>query len=739
MLVAYSLYLVVPECPSSSPVGHFYCQTVESVHPFWDQNIVSTVNKLDARYGVSHTIEPYIDAATTHWDAVDARWGVSDAYKSHKLSLAAHVSTSWAYLETHVFPRTSRWMHEKTYDGCLKFQATVIYVEYHVHAGYLWARYRANEFRLKTVQPALYRGYVWFLTHPKVKAAEKFLLDIPAVAKLVKFLEKVAQKSSHINLHERTEFLKNELKNLIKSADSLKGFRRVPLADDDIVEVVKDILDDVSVNSLASGVLAVVESATAKAAERAKYAVEYATTKAAEHAEYSAQKSAEKAENVKKAAEEAKKALEYVENVSEETRPETELSEDEEPLTVHLTSTITVTQEDATKNEVATATANMEVALEDTVATKLELELLYWETKMDKMLTLTYNNLELEMTAFLDEIIGGLKQNLTAEFNALQLKTHQTYKDLNIHIGEINTEAEIMKSTNQSYEKPSVSRELVRQIIAEQRERPEKKIAELEKTLNQKNSEVLTKYFEVIQDTIDVLESFADTTVLEFSNRLTTLISILENEDGFTDELSWKAWRKFHKIKEEIFRIRDTIYNEANEYKEKLHHAKSVPKGLSRWSDYLKTVNFHINHILIENGEYLQLVRARANVAFQFREELVHEMKAAKIAAVEAEKQKEELVGRVSEGFEKQEGDLKEGKDDEDEKVVDQDEEAKVSDLEEAKTDEREVVEKVPEADEYEEEGEAEEDEDEDDEEEDDDEDEGEEGEEEDEEEDSKE
>lgn len=657
LLMVYSVYLVAPECPSSNPVGRVYCQTIEAIHPFWSTKVSPAVAKWDAQYGASEYLIPYIEAATTHWETLDTLYGISKAYKAHKLSLLAHISTSWAYLETNVFPQTSRWVHEKTYDGCVWFQAAVNYVEFHVYAGFLWTRYHVNQFRLRTVQPAIHRGYVWFCTHPRVQAAETYLRSIPAIARILRFLGKVVEKSSHINLHERTEFLKIELKNLIKSTESLKGFRRVPLPDDNIVEVVKDILEDVSVNSFASDALslgslvhtkvsAVLESATAKAVE-----------KAVENAESAAQKAAEKTEIVQKAAEEALRALEYVENASQEAEAE---SSDEEPLTVHLTSTITVTQSGTTENEVATATAFTEVALEDTVASKIELELLYWETKVDKTLTLAYNNLEQEMGAYLNGVIDDLKKNLTSEFNALQLKTHQTYKDLNTHIGEINTEVEIMKSANQSYEKPSVSRELIRELIAEQRERPEKKIAELEKTLNLKNSAVLTKYFEVIQETIDILESFADTTILEFSNRLITLISILENEEGFTDELSWKAWRKFHKIKEEIFRIRDLIYTEANEYKEKLHKAKAVPKGLSSWADYLKTVNFHINHILIENDEYLQLVRARANVAFQFREGLVQEMEAANLATVEAEKQRVELEERVSGALEEQEADLKE-------------------------------------------------------------------------------
>ena len=52
---------------------------------------------------------------------------------------------------------------------------------------------------------------------------------------------------------------------------------------------------------------------------------------------------------------------------------------------------------------------------------------------------------------------------------------------------------------------------------------------------------------------------------------------------------------------------------------------------MSVWNEYLKNVEFHLNFLLRDNADYLQLVRAKANLAFQAREELIYELTDGKV------------------------------------------------------------------------------------------------------------
>lgn len=319
--------------------------------------------------------------------------------------------------------------------------------------------------------------------------------------------------------------------------------------------------------------------------------------------------------------------------------------DDYEPITYTYTQTVFTTSSSSDESEVISSIATVgsvetkvdmyqpeapdeELVTYDSSSSQAQIdyELSYWQAKVQKTLDLAVNNLEQDFGPFLTEKTEDLRQEISSNFSTLQLNNYQLYKEMNELIVSINKDAEFIKETNTTIEEPEVDRQIMRDKIAAAYANTESEMKVVEQKLNEAHVMVMTQYYKMAQDTVDVLESFADTAILDFSSRLSGLLEILQNNEDFDDAMSWSAWKSFHKVKESIFEIRDQIFNDANAYKYDARGAK-VPRGLEQWAEYLGKVNFHINFLLRDNAEYLQLVRAKANVAYQQREGLTYKLK----------------------------------------------------------------------------------------------------------------
>lgn len=303
---------------------------------------------------------------------------------------------------------------------------------------------------------------------------------------------------------------------------------------------------------------------------------------------------------------------------------------DDEPITIKITSTILVTAT-SSPSDLSTLTAE---------EIRLDKELYTWEQKVNRTLQLAENNLSTEMIPIIDSIVEQIKPIITEKFQDFQSVNYKTYRELNSLIAGVNKDYEEILRTNETVE--TVSRQDVRDSIAYSYKFSEDIVAEVREIIAEKHSIVLTEYFRVIQDTIDILESFAETTILEFSNKLSELINELENSSSdFDEKLSWNSWKRFHKIKEEIFNFRDTIYNRANDFKSEKSHL--VPNGLQKWCEYMRNIDFHSSYLLRDNDDYLKLARAKANIAFQLREGITRTLEKIKEDNLKKMTEKEDI------------------------------------------------------------------------------------------------
>ncbi|KAG7665837.1 SHE10 [[Candida] subhashii] len=289
--------------------------------------------------------------------------------------------------------------------------------------------------------------------------------------------------------------------------------------------------------------------------------------------------------------------------------------EGEEHLTIVITSTITAST--------ITASSTSALSVEtDPVISQLQDEINYWQKKVNKTIELAVTHLELEMKTKIEHIIESIKPNISSEFQDLQKNHYMQYKSLNEKISKIHKDAERIADTNDTSIE-TITRQEIRDDIAASYSLADQCSQRVQSILTENHNYILEQYFTEIQNTIDILETYSETTMTQFSNRLTALITDLDIVD---DAVSWKMWQQFHKIKESLFDFRDYLYDSAHEYKKDNKKAEMKVVGMNEWNEYLKNIEFHLNFLIRDNADYLQLVRAKANVAFQLREGLVHDL-----------------------------------------------------------------------------------------------------------------
>lgn len=632
VLVYYAAYLTFFECRGdyslSNQVAQHTCRQLHStVYPIWDGHVKPQLDELDKKYEISSKVLPVFDKARAQAAELDEQYQISyklDRYSAQfqiwaakfvgdlKLQTEEVLGLWWAraklYFEGSVAPITKHYVSQ--YKKSWGHSVDSLKSKAKINSELLYKTSKRHSLRLYAlhVVPFYERVLLSVSANPYYVKVVEFLRPQFFVQEFKSLVAKLQQKSAEYSskLQAKTDFLRAEINNF-KKIDELKKKWRGDTSS--IADVINDLLKDV------------------------------------------------------KTAEPEQKEI-TLDTPESETAEELEESDNEDVVvtitsTRTRTATVTLSVFNSPSPDVAQESSaglasveNTEEGVtnygEDSSKAQLDYELKYWTSKVDKTLELAYNSLESEMKDFLNETIDELKARISANFTDLQQTNFQRYKVMGELIAAIDKDSEQIRETGEIIEEPEVDRQIMRDKIKEGYEVVEGSMKDAEVNLNAVHFKIMEKYFEVVQSTVDVVESFAETTILDFSNRLTGLIEILETNEDFEDELSWSAWKLFHKVKDLIFNIRDKIFQEAEAYKVK-PRGTIKPQGLKPWADYLDNVNFHIRYLLVDNDEYLKLVRAKANIAYQLREGLTRELIAAKEKAEAEAKEEAEKAEQESE------------------------------------------------------------------------------------------
>lgn len=682
-VIAYVSYLLVVGCKNDTstacaPTQYTFNVARLFVYPAWERHFQPHLEYIDQQMGVIEKVLPVWRKTHAKWAQVDEKYALSYTLDKYKVRLLDYVDTYlspvydfvvtkidyvWARIllsyKGSYSPIIEHYFNTYNHHLVDSVDNSVNYVRRHSGLIISHTRKHTGRFFELQVWPVLGNAWQVFSTNSIVlKAAELTRLSwIKAQLQII--LEALGAQSSKINtsIRAKAEFVKSEFKNWTESG-ILKQRKNSRGMSDDMLDVVKTILEDVT--SSGSSVAGTATEKLASVEARVEQTLDVPETSDSTVARSIDEESTESSTEIDEETLVSETTDADKVDVDASAEPEStplpsdgaeneDFDLDSEPSTetVWLTATVFESDESASPHdsddsgnsqeideEVATVNSDEMQNYHYTPKAMLEQETLYWKSKVDKMLKMAYNSLEEDMLPLLNATLDPLKDEISKNFTQLQKENYERYKRMNVLISKINKDFEHMQNTNEIIEHPVVDRQIMRDEIRDCKEAVEQTMKDAEDALNAKHAEIIKDYFGVAQQTVDVIESYAETIMAEFTKRLQDMINVLEADPAYEDKFGWTAWKENHKVKDDIFKFRDRIFDEANQYKEN-HRSGVKPRGLEPWIEYLGSINFHINFLIRDNEEYLQLVRAKANVAYQMREALTEQLKQAKEQAAQ--------------------------------------------------------------------------------------------------------
>lgn len=322
----------------------------------------------------------------------------------------------------------------------------------------------------------------------------------------------------------------------------------------------------------------------------------------------------------------AKEIINQVDSGNEEETDDENLP----PITVKLTSTIY---------------EYMSVETLSPAENKINALLNTFDGKIRKTLDLALINISNDINPIINSTIDTTQPELTEVFKYIQNQNYNYYKDAHEMISRIDKDLSNLKEFGYDQYIETVSRQDMRDEIEKVKFFNSNQFLRLEGIINDKFAYLIDAYLLIIQDTIDILESFADSTFQVFANDLSVAINESNNED-----FNWNSWKRFHDLKTLLWDKRDFIFNQAGLLKERKWGELEIDSDFKNWLKFINEVNIHMSFLSQENQEYLQLIRAKANVSFQSREAEIRRLEEIKTRErdLEAQEVAQEVTQEVT-------------------------------------------------------------------------------------------
>lgn len=306
-----------------------------------------------------------------------------------------------------------------------------------------------------------------------------------------------------------------------------------------------------------------------------------------------------------------------------------EESDDEEPITIRLTSTI---------YEVMSTGLPIENEINQLINN--------FEQQINRTIDLALINISNEINPKINFTIERIRPELTENFKFIQKENYNFYKKSHELISKIDKDLSNLKESGIDSYTEVVSRQDMRDVIADCRQFNEDQFNKIEGIINESFESLINEYLSIIQETINILESFAESSFTNFSNELTQVI-----KDSKDETFNWQSWKKFNNLKNLLFDKRDFIFDQSHYLKNK-QYDKLTDSDFSNWLKFLSEITMHINFLHQDNNEYLQLIRAKANISYQLREAEEARLKEAKAGEIEEPVEQEFSILPVDEPVE---------------------------------------------------------------------------------------
>lgn len=295
--------------------------------------------------------------------------------------------------------------------------------------------------------------------------------------------------------------------------------------------------------------------------------------------------------------------------------------EDEEVLsTTTSTVMLTVTIDDQELSPQETS-GELRVAEQDMMQDEFDA----WFRVVDQKSSSVVKSFNAEVANYLHKRVQELEPLFKNKTQNISQTMQHHFKVLNSAIQDINCTSETDKefgnttyfdSTGTTQLAEYISRPRMRELFADAHSVLDNFMLQVKEELAAKADEVDKRVNLIREELVEVYEEWGDAMVSEWSKRLAYIDVVaghLEEKESGATEASSDNWRKFLNLKKQVIKARDQLAEH--------------PADLQEMKQFIKKAEYLVQVISQDSGEYLYILRARANLAFQARE------KEAEIAA----------------------------------------------------------------------------------------------------------
>ncbi|SCU88133.1 LANO_0D01200g1_1 [Lachancea nothofagi CBS 11611] len=296
---------------------------------------------------------------------------------------------------------------------------------------------------------------------------------------------------------------------------------------------------------------------------------------------------------------------------------EDDFEDESEEETIYLTSTIieTVTLSDnqlAAPTSIQEASMDLEVPLRDLVQDEFQA----WSNTVEQKALNTEHQFDLEIENLVQSKLDEIRPRITVMLQDISNSTQQHYKTINRAILDVNCTMELHPETGEqlyfnqegSQLRKYVTRPLVREYFSQAHTHVDETLEQINEVLEAFVAEINTEVDQVRQEHLEVYEEWGDVMISEWSKRMAYVDVMAAMESDDLSQAQHDNWKQFLKLKKQVVATRDML----------MKHAAN----LQDVEKFLREIQLTSKALQREAGEYLFILRSKANLAFQGREEL---------------------------------------------------------------------------------------------------------------------
>ncbi|SCU86476.1 LAMI_0D02234g1_1 [Lachancea mirantina] len=242
-----------------------------------------------------------------------------------------------------------------------------------------------------------------------------------------------------------------------------------------------------------------------------------------------------------------------------------------------------------------------------------------WANAIERKAANTIAHFNHDVESLVQERLDQIHPDVTALLRNITNQSQAFYQAINKAIMDVNCTAEIDPETNETiyFDRHGtqldryITRPLMRELFNRTHVYVDESLDHVGGRLEAFVKEIDAAVDLMRHDHLEIYEEWGDVMVSEWSRRMAYVDVVAALEEDDLNKKQHENWKDFLHLKKLVIGVRDKLINH--------------PAQLHQLQEFLNEIQVTLRALQRESGEYLFILRSKANLAFQSREKLERE------------------------------------------------------------------------------------------------------------------